>query len=173
MAVDKALPNMAGEAIEEEDSVEIAVVNPEAVAIDTPEGGVVIDFDPDADAEEETEHGANLAEYLDDSVLGDITSDLMGAFEADQASRKEWSHTYTKGLDLLGMKIEERSTPWPGACGVFHPVLSEAVIRFQAQSMMETFPAKGPVKTQIVGKLTEEKEKQAVRIQTEMNYQLT
>ena len=173
MAVDKALPHVMGEQIEEEDAVEIAVVNPEAVAIDTPDGGVVIDFDPDADAAEEVAHEENLAEHMDDTELGNLSSDLLGAFEADKTSRKEWSHTYTKGLDLLGMKIEERSTPWPGACGVFHPVLAEAVIKFQAQSIMETFPAKGPVKTQIVGKLDEEKEKQAVRVQTEMNYQLT
>ena len=173
MAVDKALPNVMGEPTEEEEAVEIAVVNPEAVAIDTPEGGVVIDFDPQAEAGEEVAHEENLAEHMEDTELGNLSSELLGAFEADQASRKEWSHTYTKGLDLLGMKIEERSTPWPGACGVFHPVLAEAVIKFQAQSIMETFPAKGPVKTQIVGKLTEEKEKQAVRIQEEMNYQLT
>ena len=174
MAVDKALPNVMGEQTEEEDAVEIAVVNPEAVAIDTPEGGVVIDFAPEEDEEgEEVAHEENLAEHMDDTQLGNLSSDLLGAFEADQTSRKEWSHTYTKGLDLLGMKIEERSTPWPGACGVFHPVLAEAVIKFQAQSIMETFPAKGPVKTQIVGKLDEEKEKQAVRVQTEMNYQLT
>ena len=169
MAVEKALSNIPGE--EAEEGVEIAIVNPEAVSIDTPEGGVVLDFE--SDEGEEIAHDANLAEHMDDSDLGNLSSDLLGAFEADKTSRKEWSHTYTKGLDLLGMKIEERSTPWPGACGVFHPVLAEAVIKFQAQSIMETFPAKGPVKTQIIGKLDEEKEKQAVRVQTEMNYQLT
>ena len=168
MAVDKALPNVAGEG---EEDISVAVVNPELIAVETEDAAIVMDFDPDEG--EEIPHEANLAEHMDDSALGNLESDLMGAFEADKASRKEWSHTYTKGLDLLGMKIEERSTPWPGACGVFHPVLAESVIRFQAQSIMETFPAKGPVKTQIVGKLTEEKEQQAVRVQTEMNYQLT
>jgi hypothetical protein len=99
------------------------------------------------------DHGANLAEHLDDTELGEIKSELVGAFEADRSSRSEWEETYIKGLDLLGLKIEERTTPWPGACGVFHPVLSEAVIRFQAEAIMETFPAKGPVRTQIVGDL--------------------
>jgi hypothetical protein len=169
MAVEKAIPNIPGE--EAEEGVEISIVNPDAVSVETPEGGVVLDFE--SDEGEEIGHDANLAEHMDDSDLGNLASDLLGAFEADKTSRKEWSHTYTKGLDLLGMKIEERSTPWPGACGVFHPVLAEAVIKFQAQSIMETFPAKGPVKTQIIGKLDEEKEKQADRVQTEMNYQLT
>ena len=171
MAIDKALAGV-GEMIEgEEAAVEIEIVNPEAVSIDTPDGGVVIDFDPDM--EDLVEHGSNLAEHLDDSELGEIKSELVGAFEADRSSRSEWEETYIKGLDLLGLKIEERTTPWPGACGVFHPVLSEAVIRFQAEAIMETFPAKGPVRTQIIGDLTEEKEKQAIRVKTEMNYQLT
>ena len=167
MAIEKALEPTGTV----EDAVEISIVNPEAVAIETPEGGMVIDFEPEE--EEAAEHGSNLAEYLSDNELGTVKSEILGAFEADRSSRSEWEETYIKGLDLLGLKIEERTTPWPGACGVFHPVLAEAVIRFQAQSIMETFPAKGPVKTQIIGEITDEKEKQALRVQTEMNYQLT
>ena len=166
MAIDKALEPTGTV----EDAVEISVVNPEAVAIETPEGGMVIDFEPE---EEAAEHSSNLAEYLSDNQLGTVKSEILGAFEADRSSRSEWEETYIKGLDLLGLKIEERTTPWPGACGVFHPVLAEAVIRFQAQSIMETFPAKGPVKTQIIGEINDEKEKQAIRVQDEMNYQLT
>ena len=172
MAIEKALPGSGEPDDGSVEEIEIEIVNPESVSVETPDGGVVIDFDPDAN-EDDIEFGANLAEHLDDSELGSITSDVVGAFEADRNSRSEWEETYIKGLDLLGLKIEERTTPWPGACGVFHPVLAEAVIRFQAQSIMETFPAKGPVKTQIVGELTEEKEKQANRVKTEMNYQLT
>ena len=167
MAIEKALEPTGTV----EDAVEISIVNPEAVAVETPEGGIVIDFEPEED--ESPEHGSNLAEYLSDNELGTVKSEILGAFEADRSSRSEWEETYIKGLDLLGLKIEERTTPWPGACGVFHPVLAEAVIRFQAQSIMETFPAKGPVKTQIIGEINDEKEKQAIRVQDEMNYQLT
>lgn len=117
--------------------------------------------------------GENLANHISDSDLQNLSSELMGAVDTDRGSRKDWEQTYIRGLELLGLRIEERSTPWPGACGVFHPMLSEAVIRFQAQSIMETFPAKGPVKTQIVGNLTEDKEKQAIRVADEMNYQVT
>ena len=167
MAIEKALEPTGTV----EDAVEISIVNPESVAVETPEGGMVIDFEPEE--EEAAEHGSNLAEYLSDNQLGTVKSEILGAFEADRSSRSEWEETYIKGLDLLGLKIEERTTPWPGACGVFHPVLAEAVIRFQAQSIMETFPAKGPVKTQIIGEINDEKEKQAIRVQDEMNYQLT
>ena len=172
MAIDKALPQNESEAIEETESVEVAIVNPEAVAITTDDGGMVIDFEPDQ-GEQEDSFDSNLADYLSEAQLGSVQSELMGAFDADFQSRSEWAETYVKGLDLLGLKIEDRTTPWPGACGVFHPVLAEAVVRFQAQSIMETFPAKGPVKTQIVGKINDEKEQQAIRVQDEMNYQLT
>ena len=166
MAVEKALnpaPGPIGD-------VEVTVVNPEAVAVETDDETVILDF------EEEVEGPAfneNLADHLSDTDLQNVSSELMGAVETDRGSRKDWEQTYIRGLELLGLQIEERSTPWPGACGVFHPMLAEAVIRFQAQSIMETFPAKGPVKTQILGKLTEEKEKQAIRVADEMNYQVT
>jgi len=169
MAIDKALPQTENT---EEESVQISIVNPEAVSIETEEGGMLIDFEPEPEGEEER-FDSNLAEFMEDGELGSIQGEILGAFDGDSHSRAEWAETYVKGLDLLGLKIEDRTTPWPGACGVFHPVLAEAVVRFQAQSIMETFPAKGPVKTQIIGEITDEKEQQAIRVQTEMNYQLT
>jgi|TARA_R110000751_G_scaffold43532_2_gene100383 hypothetical protein len=170
MAIDKALPQIEG--AEQEESVEISIVNPEAVSIETEEGGMLIDFEPGPAGDEEA-FDSNLADFMEDAQLGSIQSEILGAFDADFHSRSEWAETYVKGLDLLGLKIEDRTTPWPGACGVFHPVLAEAVVRFQAQSIMETFPAKGPVKTQIIGEITDEKEQQAIRVQNEMNFQLT
>jgi chaperonin GroES len=115
----------------------------------------------------------NLAEYLDESTLEEIASELTGDFDDDIASRKDWMQTYVDGLELLGMKIEERTEPWEGACGVYHPLLSEALVKFQAETMMSTFPAAGPVKTQIIGKETPEKKASAVRVADDMNYQLT
>jgi hypothetical protein len=154
--------------------VEVEVVNPEAVLIHTDEGGLVIDFDPQA-AEEalSTNHDDNLAEFCDEECLQRLASTLVGEYEADRNSRADWERTYIKGLDLLGLKIEDRTTPWPGACGVYHPILTEAVVRFQSQAITEVFPASGPVKTKIVGTITNEKEKQANRVQEYMNYLLT
>ena len=118
-------------------------------------------------------HDANLAEHMSEKDLQNIASDLLEDFENDQSSRKEWVDTYVDGLKLLGMKYEDRTEPWPGACGVFYPLLSEAAVRFQAESIMETFPASGPVKTQIVGKATKEKEDAAERVKDDMNWRLT
>ena len=118
-------------------------------------------------------HDANLAEHMSEKDLQNIASDLLEDFETDQSSRKEWVDTYVDGLKLLGMKYEDRTEPWPGACGVFYPLLSEAAVRFQAESIMETFPASGPVKTQIVGKATKEKEDAAERVKDDMNWRLT
>ena len=116
---------------------------------------------------------ANLAEYLDESALETLASELTSDFDDDIGSRKDWMQTYVDGLELLGMKIEERTEPWEGACGVYHPLLSEALVKFQAETMMSSFPAAGPVKTQIIGKETPEKKASAVRVQEDMNYQLT
>ena len=138
------------------------------------EGGVTVDFGeqmPEIEGPED--HFANLAEMMDNSDLDAIASDLVSAFEDDLDTRADWEKAYIQGLDLLGLKIEERTTPWPGACGVYHPVLTEAVIRFQAQTIMEVFPSGGPVKTKIVGKASEELLKQANRVQEEMNYVVT
>jgi len=156
-------------AMEDSNEIEIEIEDPESVAIST--DGVEIIFE--AEREQPEDHDANLAEYIDDRELSTIASDLLDDFETDQSSRKEWVDTYVDGLKLLGMKYEDRTEPWPGACGVFYPLLSEAAVRFQAESIMETFPASGPVKTQIVGKLTKDKEDAAERVKDDMNWRLT
>lgn len=153
---------------EEEEPIEITIEDPEAVNIKGP--GFEIDMEK---SEEENEFSKNLAEDMDESELVRLSGDLIGEYEMDISSRKDWIQTYVDGLELLGMKIEERMEPWPGACGVFHPILSESVVKFQAETMMSTFPAAGPVKTQIIGKETPEKKKAADRVQADMNYQLT
>jgi hypothetical protein len=119
------------------------------------------------------DHNSNFAEFLDEDELDSIGSELVDQFTSDRESRKDWARVYMKGLDLLGLKIEDRDQPWPGACGVYHPVLIEAVVRFQAQAITELFPAGGPVRTKIMGHVNEEKIKQASRVEHEMNYQLT
>jgi len=153
------------------ENLDISIVNPEAVAIETDDGGMIIDFDPSAD--QEVDFNANLAEHLDERDLDRLAGELIGAFESDKDSRGDWERTYIEGLDNLGLKIEERTEPWSGACGVYHPLLSEAVIRFQSQAISEILPASGPVRTSIVGKMTEEKEKQSRRVEDYMNYLIT
>jgi hypothetical protein len=149
--------------------LEIEIENPDAVHIDT--GDIEIEMYPAKETAEEFD--ANLADFIDDSVLDSLGSDLIDDFEKDQRDRRDWIQTYVEGLKLLGLKYEERTEPWQGACGVFHPMLTEAVVRFQAEGIMETFPAMGPVKTQIIGKDTPEKQDAALRVQEDMNYQLT
>lgn len=158
---------------EQEGAIEIDIVNPESVSVDTPDGGVIIDFDPNGDMGSSSDHNENLADLIEDNDLSKIASDLVGAFEADRDSRSDWENTYINGLDLLGLKNEDRSEPWDGACGVFHPVLTEAVVRFQAQAIQEIFPAAGPVKTSVVGQITDEKSQQASRVREYLNYLLT
>ena len=153
--------------------ISIAIENPESVAIETDDGGMIIDFDPNALPVGDEGFDSNLADFMDDDVLMELGNELVNAYNGDKESRADWEETYTKGLDQLGLKIEERTQPWAGACGVFHPMLSEAVIRFQSQSITEMFPAQGPVKTKIVGKITDDKEKQARRVQDYLNYLLT
>tara|TARA_R110000796_G_scaffold230767_2_gene348510 strand:- start:3503 stop:6013 length:2511 start_codon:yes stop_codon:yes gene_type:complete len=154
--------------------VEVAIVNPEAVAISTEDGGVIIDFAPEEDdVNSAPDHDSNLAEYMDKDDLRKLSSELVGDFLGDRESRSDWEKTYVEGLDLLGLNIEDRTTPWPGACGVYHPILTEAVIRFQSQAIMEVFPSSGPVKTKILGKMTDKKEKQSHRVRDYMNYLLT
>ena len=157
----------------QEQGLSIAIENPDSLTIETEDGGMIIDFDPNAKEMGDVEFDSNLAEHIEDNVLQAIGSDLIDAYTGDKDSRSEWEETYTKGLDQLGLKIEERTTPWSGACGVFHPMLSEAVIRFQSQSITEMFPAAGPVRTKIVGKITEAKEKQSQRVEDYLNYLLT
>ena len=175
MAIEKQMEPSDLE-IEETDAenIEVEIINPDAVSIDTGDGGVIIDFEGDiSESITGPEHDANLADFIDEAELQSLASELVGEFNSDRESRRDWARSYVKGLDLLGMKIEDRSQPWQGASGVFHPVLTEAVVRFQAQAMGELFPASGPVRTKIMGKLTPEKTDQADRIETEMNYLLT
>ena len=135
--------------------------------------------DPDAEEEEveeeeeDDEFAENLAEDMDEDALTELASDLLGEFDDDISSRKDWMQTYVDGLELLGMKVDDRTEPWPGACGVYHPLLSEALVKFQAETMMETFPARGPVRTEIIGKETPAKKEAAERVEADMNYQLT
>jgi len=165
MSIEKSLYS-APEGIEtlmpdtSEDIIEIEIEDPEAIEVEV-ELTDGEDFD------------ANLVEFLPDDVVTGIVTDLVEDFDDDVNSRKDWMQTYVDGLELLGMKIEERADPWIGACGVYHPLLSEALVKFQAEIMMSTFPAAGPVKTQIIGKETQEKKEAATRVQDDMNYQLT
>ena len=169
--VDKGLyaaPVGIEELAEEEQAIEIEIEDPESVTIGIGDTEIVID--PDAMAEDE--FNANLAEELSDRYMTELSSDLLEDFSNDVNSRKDWLETYVDGLELLGLKIEERSEPWEGACAVYHPLLSEALVKFQAETMMETFPAAGPVKTSIIGKETPECMEAAARVQENMNYQL-
>ena len=158
---------------EPEEELSIAIENPESVSIETEDGGVIIDFDPNAGQSEESEFDSNLGDFLDEQELDTLGMDLIESYTGDKESRTDWEETYTKGLDQLGLKVEDRTTPWAGACGVFHPMMSEAVIRFQSQAISEMFPAQGPVRTKIVGKVTEDKTKQAQRVQDYLNFLLT
>lgn len=166
-AAPKGLEELA--AFNETPGIEIEIEDPEAVHMSM--DGLEIDMEPAEPSYEDFD--ANLADYLPESVLASLSSDLISDFEEDLASRKDWIQTYVDGLELLGLKIEERSEPWEGACGVYHPLMSEALVKFQAETMQATFPASGPVKTQIIGKETPEKKAAATRVQEDMNYQLT
>ena len=150
-------------------AIEIEIEDPESVTIGM--DGLEIEIEPDAESEDD--FNANLAEYIGEEALQSLASDLISDYDEDVASRKDWMQTYVDGLELLGMKIEERTEPWEGACGVFHPMLSEALVKFQSETMMATFPAAGPVKTQIIGKETPAKKESAQRVADDMNYQLT
>ena len=165
-------PLQTPEATVEGSPLEILVSNPDEVAITTEDGGMIIDFDS-ASEDSGEEFNDNLAEHMDDSALQSLGSELVGYYMGDKESRKDWEDTYIKGLDQLGLKIENRTDPWDGACGVFHPLLTEAVVRFQAQAITEVFPPKGPVRTQIIGTVDAEKEQQANRVKDYLNYLLT
>ena len=176
MAIEKKMTPIAIDTEEDIDSedIEIEIVNPDAVSMETEDGGIIIDFTGEfAQDIVGPGHDDNLAEFIDDQDLRAMASELIEDFNSDRESRKDWARAYIKGLDLLGMKIEDRQQPWQGASGVFHPMLTEAVVRFQAQAMGELFPASGPVRTKILGKLTPEKYEQSMRVQNEMNYLLT
>ena len=174
MSIEKSL-NPAPQGIESmiedlgEPDIEIEIEDPESVTLKM--GELEFEFEPGEESSED--FNANLAEHISAEELAMIASDLIGDYDEDVASRKDWIQTYVDGLELLGMKLEERAEPWEGASGVYHPLLSEALVKFQAETMMSTFPAAGPVKTQIIGKETTEKKESAKRVQLDMNYQLT
>lgn len=164
MDIDKAI-NQApmGLAVLEDEPIVIEIVDPESVSIN----GIELDF------EVEDDFSANLAEEMPSDALQGLASDLLADFQSDVDSRKDWIQTYVDGIQLLGMKLEDRTEPWPGACGVYHPLLAEALVKFQSETIMETFPAQGPVKTQVIGKEDSETRDAATRVKEDMNYQLT
>ena len=172
MAIDKALyqaPQGIEALAQDESPLEIEIENPDSVSIGM--DGLEVTIEPDS--EQDDDFSANLAEQISEQQLATVASELMEGFDGDIASRKDWIQTYVDGLELLGLKIEERSEPWEGACGVYHPLLSEALVKFQAETMMSIFPAAGPVKTHVIGKETPSKKAAAERVQEDMNYQLT
>jgi hypothetical protein len=153
---------------QEEEPIEIEIVDPEAVKIGI--GDLEIDIEK---GENDEDFGMNLAEEMDEGDMSSMASTLVHDIEQDKSSRKDWEKAYTEGLKLLGLNMEERTEPWNGASGVFHPMITEAVVRFQAETITETFPAQGPVRTKIIGKETPEKKEAALRVEQDMNYQLT
>ena len=169
--IDKALfqqPQGIGELAQDEEPIEIEIVDPEEVNIHAGELDIHIGKDEEGDTFDE-----NLADVLDEDDIMSMASELAGDIEQDKNSRKDWEKAYTEGLKLLGLQYEERTEPWNGASGVFHPMITEAVVRFQSETITETFPAQGPVRTKILGKETQEKQEAAVRVQEDMNYELT
>src|SRR5210317_237215 len=173
MAIEKGLyaaPEGIDDAEEDISELEIEIVNPDMVTLD--DGSVEITLVPGEDIGP-VSFDANLAESLDDTVLARIANDLVGYVDTDIDSRKDWADTFVKGLDVLGFKYEERTDPWDGACGVFSTVLAEAAIRFQAETMSETFPASGPVRVKILGEESKDKLEASERVKADMNYELT
>jgi len=169
MAIEKSL-YAAPQGIDDllgDPQIEIEIEDPESVDI------TMGDLSIHMEAGEEDDFNENLADVLSDDLMQSLAEELLSDYDDDVGSRKDWMQTYVDGLELLGMKIEERTEPWEGACGVFHPMLSEALVKFQSETMMATFPAAGPVKTQIIGKETPAKKESAQRVADDMNYQLT
>jgi hypothetical protein len=183
MAIEKGLYGMpegideelVGDRGEPDAMIEMAIATDEdmPVMVELEDGSVEISFGEENEDIDMAPFDANLAEYLDDKQLQEISGDLEEAIDGDTAARRDWADSYVAGLDVLGMKYEERTEPWENACGVYSNILAEAAIRFQAEAMSETFPAAGPVKTKILGEATKEKEDAALRVKTDMNYELT
>jgi hypothetical protein len=183
MAIEKGLYGMPegideelmGEMGEPDAMIEMAIATDEdmPVMLELEDGSVEITFGEENEDIDSAPFDANLAEYLDDGQLTELVTDLEEAIDADTSARRDWADSYVAGLDVLGMKYEERTEPWENACGVYSNILAEAAIRFQAEAMSETFPAAGPVKTKILGEMTQEKEDAALRVKTDMNYELT
>jgi hypothetical protein len=166
---DSALSPIEPELMTDEPVIEIEIEDPESLSIGI--DGLEIELEPSSEVSDEFD--ANLAESMDEGELSNIASELIGLVDADINSRKDWSDMFVKGLEVLGMKYEERAEPWLGACGVYSPILTEAAIRFQSEMITETFPAQGPVKTQIIGEVTKLNEEAAERVRDDMNYRLT
>jgi hypothetical protein len=171
MAVDKSLTQapVGLEALAPQEPVTIEIEDPESVSVEI--DGLVVELAKSEPRAEDFD--ANLADFMSEGELQTLAGDLIGQYEQDLSSRKDWLDTYVKGLKILGIRYEERTEPWPGACGVFHPLLMESAVKFQSETIMETFPAMGPVKTKIIGKETQEKRDSAIRVADDMNYQLT
>lgn len=153
----------------DEPAIEIEIENPDSVTVGI--DGLEIELEPDATPEPTFD--SNLAEYMDENDLASLANDLLGEVEADIQSRKDWVDTYVQGLEVLGLQYEERNEPWTGACGVYSPLLVEAAVRFQSETIIETFPAQGPVKTKVIGAIDKLKEEAAERVREDMNYKLT
>lgn len=170
MSIEKSLYQapVGLEQLAAEPDIEIEIEDPKSVEISMDGLEIEIGKEPETD----DDFDANLAEFMDEKDLVQLAGDLIGEYEEDVGSRKDWMQTYVDGLELLGMKIEDRMDPWPGACGVYHPLLSEALVKFQSETIMAILPAAGPVKTQIIGKETPEKKDSAQRVQDDMNYQI-
>jgi len=151
--------------------IEIEIEDPEAVHIGM--DGMEIDLEPKKEKTKGEQFDSNLADYMDEGELESLGSEIIELIDADIASRKDWTEMFVKGLEVLGMKYEERTQPWNGACGVYSTILTEAAVRFQSETIIETFPAQGPVKTEIIGAVTKLKEEAADRVRADMNYQLT
>jgi hypothetical protein len=156
-------------ALDQEPDIEIEIEDPESVKLSI-EGEEILEM---RQGDGEGDFNENLVDVLDEGTIQSLAGDLSEDIDNDLASRKDWEQMYKDGITLLGLKFEERTEPWDGACGVFHPMITEAVVRFQSDTIMETFPARGPVRTQIVGKETPEKKEAATRVEEDMNYQLT
>jgi len=170
--IDKALfqqPKGLEELAQDESPIEIEIVDPEEVTI----GMDGLEIEIGKGASDEEGFSDNLAEYIDDGALQSLAGDLVSDIDNDKGSRKEWEKTYVDGLKLLGLQIEERTEPWQGACGVFHPMITEAVVRFQAETITETFPAQGPVRSKLIGKETPELKEIAANVEEDMNFELT
>ena len=171
MAIDKGLYAAPEGITDVEDmadmpAIEIEIEDPESVSIEM--GDIEIELRPQKPTAEDFD--ANLADFMDESELQSLGEELVNDFEKDINDRKDWMQTYVEGMKLLGLKYEERTEPWEGACGVFHPMLTESVVRFQSEGIMETFPSAGPVKTQVLGKDTPEKMEASARVVEDMNY---
>jgi hypothetical protein len=173
MAIDKALYQAPmGLETTDVEPITVEIENPESVSIGI--DGLEIEIEPGKPKREGiADFNANLAEFMDENSMLELATDLLDGYQTDKDSRKDWEQTYKTGLDLLGLKIENRTEPWPGACGVFHPILTEATVRFQSEAIMETFPPSGPVKTKIVGKEDKAADMAADRVKDYMNYVLT